>query len=117
MENKNSEKAALDAFAERQFWFRWTLPKGSKMTTERKPETLKEARKADRISTRISRLRQIPAERQALFEESVKLVEGLRRDGVTWAKIADALGMPRSNAYDKYDPKGRTARTLKGGKK
>jgi hypothetical protein len=67
-----------------------------------KAETLKEARRSDRISERTRIVVTGVQERAAADERIAKAVAGLRRDGVPWPAIADMLGVSRQAARKRY---------------
>jgi hypothetical protein len=67
-----------------------------------KAETLREARRADRISERTRAVVSGVQERAAAEAKIAKAVAGLRRDRVGWPTIADALGVSRQAARKRY---------------
>lgn len=66
------------------------------------PETMAEARKADRISSRTAAL-QLAVEARNNAEREIEFyVRGLRRDGVSWGVIARQLGTSRQAAHKRF---------------
>jgi hypothetical protein len=70
-----------------------------------KPETMADARRADRISSRTAHLAAAALTAQTIAEEQRKLVAGLRRDGVSWGRIARILGVSRQAAQQRFSKK------------
>ena len=68
----------------------------------RAPETLAEARRADRVSRRIAQLEQAAAAERQAREQQRALIRGLRRDGVSWARIATSLGTTRQAVQQRF---------------
>ncbi len=72
------------------------------MGRRREQETLREARRADRVN---SRLAQLQAAIDALQEQQnrvEKLARELRRDDVAWSTIAGILGVSRQAAQQRF---------------
>lgn len=65
-------------------------------------ETLTEARRADRISARSRAITDAVLARQEADKAIDKAVAGLRRDGVSWPKIAKLLGVSKQAVMQKY---------------
>jgi hypothetical protein len=69
------------------------------------PETLAEARRADRVLRRSDQLLTLAGGRAAIEHEIEKTVLGLRRDGVSWRTIAMLLGVSAQAAQQRYSVK------------
>lgn len=71
-----------------------------------KPETLREARRADRITARLAAVASGVQERADAEAKIAKAVAGLRRDGIGWPTIAAELGVTRQAARKRFgEPK------------
>lgn len=75
------------------------------MTAARRPETLAEARQADRIASRSRDLLSLVAQRRAVEANITRTVAGLRRDGVSWARIGRILDVSAQAAQQRFDKK------------
>lgn len=69
-----------------------------------KPETLKEARRADRVAARSTALADLVETRRVAEAAIASTVAGLRRDGVSWRRIADLMGKDHVSVYQRYGP-------------
>jgi len=67
------------------------------------PETLAEARRADRVSRRVRQLASAYQAEQDARSTIANIVAGLRRDGVSWQRIGVVLGMTRQAAQQRFD--------------
>lgn len=67
------------------------------------PETLSEARKADRIAAASRELRDVVERLQMLQDEQRRIVKSLRRAGLSWGKIAPILGVSPQAARQRFD--------------
>lgn len=67
-------------------------------------ETLKEARKADRIAKRLRELAEAVEQRADADRRIREAVAGLRRDRVSWRQLAVVLRTTPSNAHRKFRP-------------
>lgn len=65
-------------------------------------ETLAQARRADRISARRALLAKHVDERREIETSIALTVRLLRRDGVSWARIGELLGVSRQAAEQRY---------------
>jgi len=68
----------------------------------RAPETLAEARKADRITRRRHELADAVELRATADASIARAVAGLRRDGVSWTTIAHELGVTKQAAQRRF---------------
>lgn len=65
-------------------------------------ETMAEARRADRISARSRVITDAILAQQEAEIRKLLAVKGLRRDGVSWPRIAKLLGVSKQAAMKKY---------------
>lgn len=73
------------------------------MSARPKPETLAEARKADRIAAALRELASSHRQLELLREAQRNHVKTLRRAGVSWARIGTQLGVSGEAARQRFD--------------
>lgn len=67
------------------------------------PETLAEARRADRLSTSARELRALVDQVAGVQLRIEHLVWRLRRDGMSWSQIGSLLGVSKQAAQQRFD--------------
>lgn len=67
------------------------------------PETLAQARRADRLHRRSRELAALAAQVTGVQIRMAELVAGLRRDGASWAQIGALIGVSKQAAQQRYD--------------
>ncbi len=75
------------------------------MSTSTRPESLREARRSDRVTSRRQQLREAVELRDNANRTIMATVAGLRRDGVSWGEIASIVGVSRQAAQQRFDNK------------
>jgi hypothetical protein len=68
-------------------------------------DSLADARRADRIGRRAQELAHVREQRHELDRIESQLVLGLRRDGLSWAKIGQLLEVSRQAAEQRFSVK------------